>query len=89
MDPINSAISNEIAIYITLNRCENPLDFWRTSKLQILKKTARYIYAIPASSAGSERRFSIAGKCQTIDRASLKPQKLCQQVKIANFVRNK
>ena len=63
------------------------LAYWNQSSHSILKQVARQILCIPASSAGSERKFSIAGKTQTVSRAKLSPEKLCAQVIVANYLR--
>lgn len=84
----DKVLKNEIAKYLTQTFSgDNPLEFWRSSTLKILPQIARCIYTIPASSAGSERRFSVAGKVQRVDRALLAPEKLCAQVIVSNKLR--
>ena len=53
---------------------ENPLLFWRDnqSTYPILFQMASKVLALPASSAGSEKRFSIVGKVAKHTRSSLK-----------------
>ena len=85
---VDKALKVEIAKYLTQTFSgDNPLDFWRSSTLKNLPQIARCVYSIPASSAGSERRFSVAGKVQRVDRALLAPEKLCSQVIVCNKLR--
>lgn len=53
----------------------NPFTFWRRHKddLSLLAKISRSVLVIPASSAESERHFSIAGRIVTELRSSLDP----------------
>ena len=84
----DKVLKNEIAKYLTQTFSgDNPLEFWRSSTLKILPQIARCIYTILASSAGSERRFSVAGKVQRVDRALFAPEKLCAQVIVSNKLR--
>ena len=85
------SIMAEIANYCsdtTSIQADSLLQFWNSSPYPLLKRIARKILAIPASSAGSERRFSFAGKVQTISRAKLAPEKLCAQTVVANYLKN-
>ena len=56
----------------------DPLCFWKknSAKFTILSKAAQSLLPIQASSSLSERIFSHAGKIDTPDRASLKPDTL-------------
>ena len=54
---------------------DNPLSFWCEQKdsLNIMAQIAKSVFVIPASSAESERHFSIAGQIVTEQRRSLDP----------------
>ncbi|CAF1071658.1 unnamed protein product [Adineta ricciae] len=54
----------------------NPFTFWHKQKdnLSLLAKIAKSVLVIPASSAESERHFSIAGQIVTELRSSLDPE---------------
>jgi hypothetical protein len=72
-------IEDEMQEYISMtvsDKFENPLVFWQqlSSKLPKLSAIARQVYIIQASSAESERRFSLAGNIVTEKRGSLDPQ---------------
>lgn len=53
----------------------NPLSFWKTQKdtINMLSNIAKSLFVIPASSAESERHFSIAGQIVTEKRSLLDP----------------
>ena len=59
---------------------ENPLDFWSSElasvKFPILKRLARRILSIPATSAGTERLFSLGGIILTNRRQRLSPDQV-------------
>ena len=54
----------------------NPLIFWRDQQqsLPILSKIAKSVFVIQASSAESERHFSMAGQIVTERRSQLDPE---------------
>ena len=53
----------------------NPLSFWKKQKdfINMLSNIAKSLLVIPASSAESERHFSIAGQIVTEQRSLLDP----------------
>ena len=57
------------------NDLEDPLEFYALNEkaLPIFSKVARRVLAIPATSATTERLFSVGGRVCTFDRASLTP----------------
>ncbi|CAF1361809.1 unnamed protein product [Rotaria sp. Silwood1] len=73
-------VKRQIQIYentsYELPEDNNPLIFWRDqqSTLPILSKIAKSIYVIQASSAESERHFSMAGRIVTEERSQLDPE---------------
>lgn len=73
--------SFDIEIEKYLNGCaaisdQNVLEFWKCSDLKLMKRLARYILAIPASSATSERLFSTSGIILNERRTRLKSSNL-------------
>lgn len=58
-----SRIDIEMDRYLNMKdeKCDDPLDWWRENKgsFQVLRKVAARIHSIPASSASSERVFSV------------------------------
>lgn len=56
---------------------EDPLEFWSSdfasSKFPVLKRLARQLFSIPATSAGTERLFSISGIILNERRQRLSP----------------
>ena len=58
-----SRIDIEMERYLSMEeeKCNDPLDWWRENKgsFQVLRKVAARIHSIPASSASSERVFSV------------------------------
>lgn len=79
---INNKSATELELekfeQMNIQSYDNPLDFYRDhSKLfPILCKIVREIYSIPASSACSERVFSVGGLICTAKRSRLLPEKL-------------
>jgi hypothetical protein len=76
----NQHTSDEITTYLNENcltekQCPDVLSFWKenASKYPILSMIARKVLAMPATSAGVERLFSIAGALDRARRASLLP----------------
>ena len=73
-------IEREIQIYentsYELPDDNNPLLFWRDQQLTlpILSKITKSVYVIQASSAESERHFSMAGQIVTEQRSQLDPE---------------
>jgi len=73
-------IDRQIQIYdnasYDLTEDNNPLLFWRDQQptLPILSKIAKSVFVIQASSAESERHFSIAGQIVTEQRSQLDPE---------------
>ena len=75
-----SLISNTISDYmscikkITLDKNKTVLDFWREneSRWPSLASIAKKVLAVPASSAGVERMFSIAGHVFSLKRRRIK-----------------
>ena len=87
INPCLSELEVELDIYSKIEPTDRePLEFWKEHRYQlpVLTNLAIQILAIPASSAGSERRFSIAGKVCRPDRANLKPSKVAKLSKVAN-----
>lgn len=79
---ICSEITNYDAIRINID-CESHLDFdilkwWQMNQAQFptMARFARFIHAIPATSAPSERCFSAAGNVYSEKRTSMKPETL-------------
>lgn len=71
-------VQTELAIYGNegaLDIYSNPLEWWkeRQGKMPVLSLLARRILCIPATSAPSERLFSVAGLTIANDRARLLP----------------
>lgn len=79
-------ISIEIAAYNAMrvaNECDSHLNFdilswWHKNELQLptMSRFARFIHAIPATSAPSERSFSAAGNVYNEKRSSMTPDTL-------------
>jgi len=73
---------NELLLYVkTAERVSKdacPLTFWKANEVKypILAKMAKRFLAIPASSGGIERRFSIAGSISRARRASTKAESI-------------
>ena len=68
-----SSLEQEFSKYQTsIPQSSNPLVFWtgNSHRYPILSKVAAQIMILPASSAASERRFSIAGKVIRPEKAS-------------------
>ena len=71
-------LQEEFKVFINLmdgNDLEDPLEFYTLNEkaLPIFSKVARRVLAIPATSATTERLFSVGGRVCTFDRASLTP----------------
>jgi len=79
-DGIMSSIDVELDKYeaMKINHCSNILLFWRDNQgvFPLLSKVAREILGIPASSASSERVFSVGSLVCTAKRNSLRPDKV-------------
>ena len=74
-----SSIDIELLKYQGLSAISsNPLEFWKkhAHDLPILSKIVSKILALPASSASSERRFSIAGKVVRPEKSRQSPATL-------------
>ena len=67
---------------------DDPLKFWRNSKLAKLKSVARRIFVIPASSAEPERHNSAAGNTLTSLRASMSDRTVSMLVFLNEFLKN-
>ncbi|CAF3434338.1 unnamed protein product [Rotaria socialis] len=69
----------------------NPLIFWSDQQnvLPILSKIAKSVFVIQASSAESERHFSIAGQVVTEQRSQLEPECLESLVVLKEAYLNK
>jgi len=74
------AIEIEMEKYqkMKITHCSNILLFWKDNQdvLPLLSRVAREILAIPASSASSERVFSVGSLMCTARRSNLKPDKV-------------
>ena len=77
----NKTVDDEITDYISSRLAEKPdpdnvLQWWRFNKdrFPALSKLARCILCIPASSAPSERAFSVCGRIMEERRTCLTPQ---------------
>uniref|UniRef100_A0A1A8L4D6 HAT C-terminal dimerisation domain-containing protein n=2 Tax=Nothobranchius TaxID=28779 RepID=A0A1A8L4D6_9TELE len=75
------SVDDEISEYLTCRLSDNPdpnnvLQWWKFNKerFQALSKLARFIFSIPASSAPSERAFSVCGRILEERRTGLGPQ---------------
>jgi hypothetical protein len=75
--------SDELSRYLSMKTdmkdySSNVLTFWKSQvhELTNLSKLIRQIHSIPATSAGIERQFSIAGLTLTDRRTSLDPDQL-------------
>ncbi len=71
-------LQEEFKVFIKLmdeNSFDDPLQFYTVNKkeLPIFSAVARRVLAIPATSATTERLFSVGGRVCTFDRASLTP----------------
>lgn len=79
-ESLDSIISNTITDYMntiknfSLDKSKTVLDFWREneSRWPILANIARKVLGVPASSAGVERMFSIAGHVFSLKRRRMK-----------------
>ena len=79
-ESLDSCISNTITDYmnalkkISLDTRKTVLDFWREneSRWPLLANIAKKVLAVPASSAGVERMFSIAGHVFSLKRRRMK-----------------
>lgn len=76
-----STVDDEITDYLSSRLSDNPdpdrvLEWWKFNKerFQALSKLARFIFCIPASSAPSERAFSVCGRILEERRTRLGPQ---------------
>ena len=68
----------------------DPLDWWgseEAARFPELKKVARFVYCIPATSVASERCFSATGNIASARRSRLAPKRIKELVYIkANVV---
>lgn len=74
-------IDDEMAEYLSSRHSDNPdsmLQWWKFNKERFpaLSKLARFIFSIPASSAPSERAFSVCGRILEERRTGLGPQSI-------------
>lgn len=76
-------IDDEMAEYLSSRLSDNPdpdsvLQWWKFNKERFpaLSKLARFIFSIPASSAPSERAFSVCGRILEERRTGLGPQSI-------------
>jgi hypothetical protein len=90
--PMNQ--SDELSRYLSMKINMNDyaydvLNFWKsnTDQLPCLSQVARQVHSIPATSAGVERQFSIAGLTLTSRRASLEPAQLDNVICIRSGVK--
>lgn len=69
----SEAVRNEIHMYFTIPKEENPLKWWKENEVRfpILAMLAKSYLSVPATSTPSERLFSVAGNIVTKKRASL------------------
>ena len=75
------SVDDEMAEYLSSRLSDNPdpdsvLQWWKFNKerFSALSKLARFIFCIPASSAPSERAFSVCGRILEERRTELGPQ---------------
>ena len=75
------SVDDEMAEYLTSRLSDNPdpdsvLQWWKFNKERFpaLSKLALFIFSIPASSAPSERAFSVCGRILEERRTGLGPQ---------------
>jgi len=59
---------------------DNPLIFWKdhSTTFKLLSQCAKEVFSVPASSASSERVFSVGGNVCTTKRSSLSPNKISE-----------
>lgn len=80
----NEDLNTELNIYLNLNISQekaiefakNPLTFWKdqTSTMPMLSSISRAVFIVQASSAPSERLFSLSGQVLTNRRIQLNPE---------------
>ena len=83
---------NEIEEYFNMKvnaQYKNVLDFWKDTPFKRLQKIALEVYSVPASSAASERAFSISGKILRKERSRINPETLSIMSIVANNRKNK
>uniref|UniRef100_A0A1A8RC75 HAT C-terminal dimerisation domain-containing protein n=1 Tax=Nothobranchius rachovii TaxID=451742 RepID=A0A1A8RC75_9TELE len=84
-------IETELATYLLLPEVDpdtDPLQWWKsnTSNFSRLSHLAKKYLSIPATSAPSERLFSVAGGVVTCSRACLKPEAVDRLIFLAKNV---
>lgn len=70
---------SELDVYAkekVMRKIDDPLSYWKDSRLKHMKKIAYEVFSLPASSSNSKRVFSYNRKILRKDRCSLKPQTL-------------
>lgn len=85
--PATLSEKSEIDEYMNEQRCPsktNPLRFWEcnANRFKVLSKIARKYLAVPASSAGAERVFSVSGWLGRARRSSLTPKNVSRLLMI-------
>lgn len=85
---------DEVQSYIELSVIDEINDkdllvWWKKSPFQNLAKVARNILCIPASSATSERDFSVAGRVLEERRCNLSPDAVDAILFLKNYAKNK
>lgn len=85
-------LENEVKAYneMVINTdFDNPLTFWKNTDFNILRKIAKKVFVIPASSAEPERHNSAGGNTISHLRNSLSEDKLGEIVFLNEYYKNK
>jgi len=64
------------------------LEWWKQNQFQFpnLALMARDVFAVPATGAGVERKFSQSGRIATWTRYLLKPETICELMKYKDYL---
>src|SRR5579859_6226027 len=84
--------SNEFDRYLAMPPPSDPyctvLEWWKQNQFQLphLALMARNVFAVPATGAGIERRFSQSGQVTTWSRFLLKPKTVSDLMKYKDYL---